>query len=541
MVGRMWLAMVGIVAVFAFSGVSFAADNAQDEVLNFDRAIKESVDNFRILRTDQKSQMNDYVTRVFELKNAKCMEVLPYVRQAVRAEGGEARTLKYVDPQTKAERNFIQVVCPKFQLAGVEEVVRSFDLSGVVSSPGDTRYFYRMQHRNAVDVETMLRNTELSGEGGSAIDSATNTLYFRDSASDWGRALAVVRFMDVPVPQVELEVVIYEVDRDDEAKLGLHWDAWKNMLTGGVLTRFGGHSPNDGYQAVLNVGGPAVAQFLNYLVKQGSAKVVTSTTVSVQNRQTATISSLKRIPYQDYTEVLALDGVPATVPGTPAVLEPTRWAMKREQSGSPNAPGGTARNPSLLANELDTGRTIAVDPATVSGEKSEGVFLRVIPTIGTKTLSADVLVTVNSLVGYTKLDAPIIAERRTQTVATFTPGEVFSLGGLDKETAVKESRGIPGLKNIPGLKYLFSYETEVARKSTLVVTIKPKVKNQLLFKKPSLSWGTTATTVPDDGQVFDQSDVLGGNEAANVNEGALKAAVESEAPGLKWGDTEWLK
>jgi type II secretory pathway component GspD/PulD (secretin) len=537
----MWLAMVGIVAVFAFSGVSFAADNAQDEVLNFDRAIKESVDNFRILRTDQKSQMNDYVTRVFELKNAKCMEVLPYVRQAVRAEGGEARTLKYVDPQTKAERNFIQVVCPKFQLAGVEEVVRSFDLSGVVSSPGDTRYFYRMQHRNAVDVETMLRNTELSGEGGSAIDSATNTLYFRDSASDWGRALAVVRFMDVPVPQVELEVVIYEVDRDDEAKLGLHWDAWKNMLTGGVLTRFGGHSPSDGYQAVLNVGGPAVAQFLNYLVKQGSAKVVTSTTVSVQNRQTATISSLKRIPYQDYTEVLALDGVPATVPGTPAVLEPTRWAMKREQSGSPNAPGGTARNPNLLANELDTGRTIAVDPATVSGEKSEGVFLRVIPTIGTKTLSADVLVTVNSLVGYTKLDAPIIAERRTQTVATFTPGEVFSLGGLDKETAVKESRGIPGLKNIPGLKYLFSYETEVARKSTLVVTIKPKVKNQLLFKKPSLSWGTTATTVPDDGKVFDQSDVLGGNEAANVNEGALKAAVESEAPGLKWGDTEWLK
>jgi type II secretory pathway component GspD/PulD (secretin) len=522
--GKAAVAML-VALTFVVSGVSYgAAANNQDEDLNFNRAIKDSVDNFRILRTDEKSQMNDYVTRVFELKNAKCMEVVPYVNQAVRAEDGSARTLKYVDPATKKERNFIQVVCPKFQVKGIEDLIKAFDLPGVTSSPGDTRYFYRMQHRNAADVQTMLAATELSGEGGSAVDAATNTLYFRDSASDWGRDLAVVRFMDVPVPQVELEVVIYEVDRDDEAKLGLHWDAWKNMLTGGVMTRFGSHvAGKSGYQAALNVGGPAVAQFLNYLVKEGAAKVVTSTTVSVQNGETATISSLKRIPYQDYTEVLALNGVPASVNGAPLILTPTQWAMLREQS-TPNAPGRTN-----------------TDPGTVTGEKSEGVYLQVTPTIGTKTLSADVTVTVNSLVGYTKLDAPIIAERRTDTTATFTPGQVFSLGGLDKETKLKESRGIPGLKNIPGLKYLFSYEVEVARKSTMVLTIMPKVKNQLLFAKQSLSWGTTATTVPADAKVFDKADVLAGNAAANVNESALAGAVADQDPALKWGDTEWLK
>ena len=510
--------LVGVVllgVVFAaFVGGPVYGAAAGDEEIRFNRAVKESVDNFRVLRTDEKSQMNDYVTRVFELKNARCMEVVPYVNQAVRAEAGSARTLKYVDPETKKERNFIQVVCPKFQVAGIEQLIKAFDLAGVTSSPGDTRYFYRMQHRNAADVRTMLESTELSGEGGSAIDSPTNTLYFRDSSSDFGRVLSVVKFMDVPVPQVELEVAVYEIDKKEEAKLGLYWDAWKNMLTGGVAGAYGSIPRGigaDGFQTVLAVGGPAIADFLNYLVEKGKAKVVTSTRLSVQNRETATISSLKRIPYQAYT-AFALNNVP--------VLGNTGWAVKTEQSNAPNAPGG--------ANQRSN-----TDPGAVTGEKSEGIFLSVTPTIGTQTLSADILVTVNSLVGYTKLDAPIIAERRTETTTTLTPGKVFTLGGMDKETTAKESRGIPGLKSIPVLKYLFSYEAKVTRKSTLVVTIKPKVKNQLHYKALSLGWKTAADSIPPDAKVFDQSKELAPNPDAETDEKALKAGLGAKKPKFK--------
>ena len=224
--------------------------NAGEEEVSFDRSIKDSVDNFRILRTDEKSQMNDYVTRVFELRNARCMEILPYVNVAVRAEAGSARTLKYVDPETKKERNFIQVVCPKFQVDGIRQLIKAFDLPGVTSNPGITRYFYRMQHRSAADVNAILRTSELSGEGSSSIDAPTNTLYFRDSSSDFGRGIAAVKFMDVPVPQVELEVIIYEIEKDDEAKLGLYWDAWKSMLAGGLIGAHG--SIADGAGAALS-------------------------------------------------------------------------------------------------------------------------------------------------------------------------------------------------------------------------------------------------------------------------------------------------
>ena len=507
------VALCVLVFTATVAGPVFGAD-AGDEEIRFNRAIKDSIDNFRVLRTDEKSQMNDYVTRVFELKNARCMEVVPYVNQAVRAESGSARTLKYVDPETRKVRNFIQVVCPKFQVAGIEQLVKAFDLPGVTSSPGDTRYFYRMQHRNAAAVQAMLQASELSGEGGSAVDAPTNTLYFRDSSSDFGRDLAVVKFMDVPVPQVELEVVIYEIDESDEAKLGLYWDAWKNMLTGGVAAAYGSIARGagaDGFHAIAAVGGPAVADFLNYLVKEGKAKVVTSTRLSVQNGETATLSSLKRIPFQAYA-AFALNNVP--------VMGNTGWAVKAEQSNAPNAPGG--------ANQRSS-----VDPGTVTGEKSEGIYLAVTPTIGTETLSANITVTVNSLVGYTKLDAPIIAERRTDTTATLTPGKVFTLGGMDKETKVKETRGIPLLKSIPVIKYLFSYKADVARKSTLIVTIKPKVKNQLLFKALSLGWKTAPDSIPPDAKVFDQSKQLEPNPDAETDEKALKATFDAKKPKFK--------
>jgi len=507
--------LLAVAIVVMAAGAVQAAARVEQEILNFDRSIKESVDNFRILRTTTKSEMNDYVTRVFELKNAKCMEVIPFVRAAVRPEAGTAFTLKYTDPQTGAQRNFIQVVCPKFQVAGVEQLIKAYDLPGVVSSPGDTRYFYRLQHRNAADVNTMLAASERSGDGASAVDEATNTIYYRDSASDFGRGLAVIKFMDVPVPQVELEIEIVELDKNDEDKLGLYWDAWKSAVGGGVLGYSGSMAAsNGGYEVLAAIGSTAATQFLNYLVQEGVGKVVTKTRVSVQNRQTATISSLKRIPYQGYNRhscnVL-----------TPVIDTNVDLHVLTDQTAA-NQPGG--------ANQRSN-----TDPGTVTGEKSEGVFMQVTPTIGVRSLSAAITVTVNSLVGYTKLDMPIITERRTNTTATLTPGKIFVLGGMDKETMVKESRGIPGLRSIPGLKYLFSYEVEVARKTVLIVTIKPTIKNQLLYKALALQGASKPVSVDVNA---DEKLILSPNAAANASPASLRQSVDAE-PGLKWGKTLW--
>ncbi len=512
--GKVVHLLLALVLVALAAGTASAqAVNRQDERLNFDRSIKETVDNFRILRTTQKSQMNDYVTRVFELKNARCMEMLPYVRTVVTREGGTAATMKYTDPQTKKERNWIQVVCPRFQLAGIEELIKAYDLPGMISSPGDTRFFYRMQHRAAADVNAILTQSELSPDGRSAVDVATNTIYFRDSASDFGRGLAVVKFMDVPVPQVELEVEIFELDKNEEARLGLYWDAWKNALGGGAVTYANDFGLAEGYEAVFGIGATTAAQFLHYLVERGAARVVTRTRVSVQNAETATISSLQRIPYQAYTGASS---------STTPVLGTTALAVLQEQVAS-NQPGGS-------------NQTSSADPGLVRGEKSVGIYMTVTPMIGVQTLSARITVTVNSLVGFTKLDVPIITERRTKTTATLTPGKIFMLGGIDKETVIEQSRGIPFLGSIPILGKLFSYDTDVARKTVLVVTIKPTIKNQLLYKALGLE-GAARPSVLDIQK--DQQLILEPHRAANPEGEDLLDEIGDLGPKLRWGHTQW--
>ncbi len=518
---KRYAALVAALAAVLYGAGALAAENEQNEVLNFDRTIKESVDNFRILRTNEKAQMNDYVTRVFELKNAPVMEVVPYVIQAVRAESGAARTLRYKDPATGQERNFIQVVCPPFQLPGIEQLIKTFDLPGVTSSPGDTRFFYRMQHRSAADVRAILQNSELSAEGSTAIDAATNTLYFRDSASDFGRGLAVVRFMDVPIPQVEFEVEIFELDRDDEDRLGLYWEAWKNSIGGAFKCYRNSVTSVSGFESLITVGASNLAQFLNYLVEQNAAKVVTRTRISVQNGQQAVISSLKRIPYLGYSDMTWSNGQLQTPVSTPSLG--TQGLMLREEQALPNQPGGT-------------NQTSSTDRGTITGEKSEGIYLAITPTIGCRSLSASIVVTVNSLVGFTKLDVPIITERRTVTTATLVPGQVFALGGMDKETVVAETRGIPLLRKLPIVGALFRYNTDVARKSVLIITIKPTVKNQLLYRALTLGWGAEPITADD--VIRFEGDAL----APNPTAGAAEAPAEGESqggPALKWGPSLW--
>jgi len=247
-------------------------------------------------------------------------------------------------------------------------------------------------------------------------------------------------------------------------------------------------------------------------VDQGVGKVVTKSRVSVQNGEAATISSLRRIPYQAYTGALTV--------GMPAPLSQNVTAAVLQEQSAPNQPGGSNQKSS-------------VDPGTVTGEKSDGIYLSVVPTIGVRTLSADIIVTVNSLVGFTKLEVPIITERRTATVATLNPGKIFILGGMDKESIVQEKRYIPGLGQIPGLGKLFSYDTDVAHKTVLIVSIKPTIKNQLLYKSMALGWGQ----VPADADKVPEG-IAEPNADANTSEDSLREA-EDAGPALRWGEDLW--
>ena len=54
-------------------------------------------------------------------------------------------------------------------------------------------------------------------------------------------------------------------------------------------------------------------------------------------------------------------------------------------------------------------------------------------------------------------------------------GETVVIGGIIKETTGKNENGVPILKDIPGVGWLFKAESKVKNKSELLIFITPTV------------------------------------------------------------------
>lgn len=73
------------------------------------------------------------------------------------------------------------------------------------------------------------------------------------------------------------------------------------------------------------------------------------------------------------------------------------------------------------------------------------------------------------------IDTPILATRNAETLVYLKPGQAVILGGLISERSVEEERGIPVLKDIPLLGYLFKSTLETSEMATLLFFIRPRV------------------------------------------------------------------
>lgn len=450
-----------------------AATNAQDEEVNINISTEGDGANLKILRSDDKLEINQYVSYMLELEHAPVYEVLPYASKAVGLEKGTVKSLKYKDPGTGKERNFLQIVTTRDQMDSVIETVKKIDLPEITSSTGTIKSDYRMAYRRASEVAQILQRTSGSSEMKVFADDITNTLYVEDSASDFEREFITVQFYDVPPPQVEFEVRIVEIDEDKSGEVGLDWDAWKYAIGGqfeGTGNYFEGGASFNRLDYLVTLDARVLADFLNFTVQTGTARVVTHSTITATNNVPGVLSSFKRVINPEYTVVAAPSSGPRivteTAPGVSATFEKDR----KKQSD----------------DEL---RTVYLIPNTTSYQVErpvgdEGLFLLIQPTIARQMVTAEIEVQVNSITGITPQGTPQISDRRTQTTVTLKDGEPLHISGLKRETTTKARKGVPGLKDLPWLRVLFSVEREITRESRLFILITPRIKSQVLTTQP---------------------------------------------------------
>lgn len=235
--------------------------------------------------------------------------------------------------------------------------------------------------------------------------------------------------------QVLIEAKFVEVTLDRTRAYGIDWSAVQRL--GNVNIRVGGQPAQGGVQFQLQGGAQQITAVLDALATQGDVRVLSSPQVSALNNQRAIFD-------------VTTDEVVFNVTRQP-ILGPT-------------------------------GATIGFNTQITPQQIAVGIVLDVLPQVAAdNTVSMNIRPVVTSVVRFESIEledgnearAPVIDRREIDTMARVRDGETIVIGGLIQTRRTRERRGVPFLKDVPGLGYLFGKTTEVEHKGELVIFLTP--------------------------------------------------------------------
>ena len=286
---------------------------------------------------------------------------------------------------------------------------------------------FPLQHIDPAAAKTIIQN-ELSSRGRAQVYTDKSQLIVTDTAPYIRSIRKLIENIDKKVPQVLVEARIFEVSYDKETEIGIDWTLTRPSVTATI-----GHTLNTAVKETrgteLIVRGllgekykrDALFATIDALVSEGRAKVVARPKVVVLNNQKAVIISGKNIPY------------------------------RKEKYDST-----TAGALYFITEFMQTGITLTVTPHV----RNNGLIV------------LNVKPEVKYIIGYKgEYDMPVFSTRSTDTVVSVKNGDTLVIGGLFKEDKKTIEHGIPLLKDIPMLGYLFKHKRDINIKTEVVICI----------------------------------------------------------------------
>jgi len=413
----------------------------------------------KVLRTSNKAQINRYVPKVYEFKNVNPGAFAYRLCHGfVTVEDGIISC--FAAPDRKS--GMVLVVVPEYQIPKADELMSALDREKLTASSGSEYQYVPLKNRSVLDsgfINGLMMNG--TNDVSPLADVETNSLFFGGSPSGVQKVMEALAKYDTPTPQVSVSAKVYEVNVTNDGQLGLDFQSWKNgpgraLASAGVFgeyervkgspTQFDSGAGTAGLpQRSMNAYGYGAAfyydvpsAFFDFLAVKGKARVMTDTSVSVLNAETAVFKSVDRVPYQ------AVAVAPAAQTGNILPQEPGQAQI------APN---------SVNDRRLETRL------------QEIGVELEVTPTIGSGKINLDILSKVSDLVGFDGSGVPLVATRDAESKISAGDGEEVVLGGMSREATTKGANKIPVLGSIPVIGYLFGSESTAKKTSTVVQVI----------------------------------------------------------------------
>ncbi|GAB4311742.1 MAG: hypothetical protein Kow0059_01990 [Candidatus Sumerlaeia bacterium] len=440
----------------------------QDEQIN----ILPSDGVVKVLRTDQKVLLNDYITFIYPCKNVNPREIRGPIRTLVRKEGGEADVLQ----DKQAKQYYLHITCPRFQKPWVEACMAGLDEAWVSErKDGSAELYYKGKFRDVRKIQNISQfYITPEGLGRFYFDLLNNALYYTDQPAGMGLQSWGLSQIDIPPNEVRLEVAVYEIDKNNDVMLGLDWLSWKNgpgrnlfefdYLNERQHTDQTNLATNDveGTDfhrrfSLMNVSAVAASQFLDFVHNKGYVREVVKTSVRVKSGEPAVIE--------------AVDSVVHFVSDTsmPDVREDEQLSGPDQSNGDEGASAEATGRVTVTVPQ-DRRRLLNYREA---GDKV-GVRLSLTPYVALESMELDVHMDVSSVNGYTPKGNPILGVRSVSDYVRLVDGQPLVMGGIDRETTVREKNGVPLLHKLPVVGWLFGREVNVKRQTQLVVVVTPQ-------------------------------------------------------------------
>lgn len=439
----------------------------QDEQVN----IRPGDQDVLVLRANQKILLNRFVTRTFPIRNVSVRELRGIFRDITAKEGGRAEVIR---DKVNGEY-YLQVIVPEWMVPFIERVVPIVDQEWLTQNDdGSKKVYYAAQHRPIADVDRIVQQFASGDARRSDIDPVNNAVMHTNEPYRADKYVKAAKMVDVPEHQARFHIKVYEVNVNNDLRLGLDYIAWKNG-PGRNLFEFG-FAGTKARQTFKNVSG-----FADPLFPQGVSP--TGSTIHLDAKSRTRFGSVNYLMTAAYLDFLASKGKAKTLAEGDIQVK----------SGSIGSFGATEPIVSFAVLPDDPGLlgTIPVRVVDIEGDGDEdtgdraifnrtlrrraagevGLVMEINPVILMESMEVEVFAEVSSVTGYTPQGLPIINTSEVETKVRLRDGDIFLLGGLTRQEKIQSKQGMPFLSSIPVLGYLFGGENNISRETQIVIVI----------------------------------------------------------------------
>ena len=410
------------------------------------------------------------ITKLYELKHASPYAIRGYLLNVVKGVQINQSPVQVDAVKFNDGRGVVLVSAEDYRFENngkgdsIDEIIAELDQPGMLYTSGKARFIYFPKVNAAANLREMVKNVGASGNDvefthgvdNLIVDGGLNALFVAAPFWSWNAIKEQLEQYDKPMPEIRLSYQLLEISTENDDKLGVDFQSWKNndgvdfFSAGGRYrnnwaTTFAGgingsHSSRTDF---FNFNPKWNTKYFDFLTSTGRAKVVTQGVITAKNRRKSEISVGSGLFYEEE------DPIEDTSINNGIVID-----------GKPKLPEG-ADLPLEHGNRQNT-------------KASEGFKFNfeVTPIVTGKASILPVKVSGVSLLGWNSDGTPRLSESKFETeIHLGYEARDFVICGIKRKQIVRSVSGLPILKDIPILGWAFSTESESARETELVLTV----------------------------------------------------------------------